>query len=265
MNSSLNVITFLIVFLMTRCNYTPFELSQHDYSVNTRSIDNTVFKTGRKFRYEIQFFDSTGREKRIIMNDITLDSYEKYPIVDTTEYNDNEVLFFEIIAEQDNGGNVTNEYQTTIEYSFFNRAGKALPFMSRTGVVDNDKNIWLHPPRTGPFKVLNLQAYPSVKFPISENNVWDYEITIGKNWFHKEFARGWKGEKYMFKHSYKIKETQVLQIGNRSFKCTHISATTKSLVGNSHSDFYFSPDEGFIKMSFFNMNGSEFRFLKIID
>jgi hypothetical protein len=81
----------------------------------------------------------------------------------------------------------TNSRRSTLSFHC-----KPLLFTSRTVVVDNERNIWLHPPRIGSLKILNLSAFLFVKFSIIVGDSWSYDMTIGKNWSHKDFGGLWK-------------------------------------------------------------------------
>lgn len=214
--------------------------------------------------YSIQYFDSLKNEKIILLDDVNFGESETYPIANQGDKIAiaNGISYLEIRVEDSRADNVTNEYQTTIEYAYYNFESKPLPFTSRTGVVDNKSNIWLHPPRIGPLKILNLSAYPFVKFPIIMGDTWDCDMIIGRNWSHKDFGGLWKTDTDKFMHHYKVVGVSSLVINSQSFLCFQISSITKSKIGQSSCTFYFSEEFGFLRMSFFSLNGSEIRLTK---
>lgn len=53
--------------------------------------------------------------------------------------------------------------QTPLKYKLGNRKN-----YSTSGVIENEANIWIHPPRDGLFKILELNPFPFVKFPLEK-------------------------------------------------------------------------------------------------
>lgn len=251
-------------FVILGCETRPFQLSPTDKLATSRNDDNIIFRTGSIHKYFIQYFDSLKNEKIILLDDMHFGDSDSYPIANQgdTIATANGISYLEIRVEDSRADNVTNDYQTTIEYVFYNFHSKPLLFTSRTGVVDNTRNIWLHPPRIGPLKILNLSAYPFVKFPIIVGDTWGYNMTIGKNWSHKDFGGLWKTDTDIFRHHYKVVGESSLVINGQSLSCFQISSVTKSKIGQSSSLFYFSEKHGFLRMSFFSLNGSEIRLTK---
>lgn len=265
MNRVSSMIQLICVgFVILGCETRPFQLSPTDKLATSRNDDNIIFRTGSIHKYSVQYFDSLKNEKIILLDDMHFGESESYPIAnqgDTTAIT-NGIKYLEMRVEDSRADNVTNEYQTTIEYVFFNFESKPLLFTSRTGVVDNERNIWLHPPRIGPLKILNLSAFPFVKFPIIVGDTWSYDMTIGKNWSHKDFGGLWKTGTDKFIHQYKVIGESSLVTNGHSHSCFKISSITKSKIGESSCTFYFSNEYGFLRMSFFSLNGCEIRLTK---
>lgn len=251
-------------FVILGCETRPFQLSPTDKLATSRNDDNIIFRTGSIHKYSIQYFDSLKNEKIILLDDVNFGESENYPIANQgdTIAIANGISYLEIRVEDSRADNATNEYQTTIEYAYYNFESEPLPFTSRTGVVDNTSNIWLHPPRIGPLKILNLSAYPFVKFPVIVGDTWAYDMTIGRNWSHKDFGGLWKTDTDKFIHHYNVIGECSLVINRQSLSCFQISSITKSKIGQSSCTFYFSEEYGFLRMSFFSLNGSEIRLTK---
>ncbi|AEH01221.1 hypothetical protein Lacal_1373 [Lacinutrix sp. 5H-3-7-4] len=58
--------------------------------------------------------------------------------------------------------------QTVIKYEYLDEKGK-LMFSERTGLIENNNNIWIHPPRQGDAGILQLSAFPYIKLNNKKN------------------------------------------------------------------------------------------------
>ena len=67
--------------------------------------------------------------------------------------------------------------QTVISYSYQTYNDFA-PFGSTSGVIENEKNVWMHPPRDKYFKILELNPFPYIKAPYKVGNSWNWSLSI---------------------------------------------------------------------------------------
>ena len=51
-----------------------------------------------------------------------------------------------------------------------------------TGLIENRHNVWLHPPRSYLFRILELNPYPYVKYPLVVGKQWQDSMRIGDHW-----------------------------------------------------------------------------------
>ncbi|MFP3632484.1 hypothetical protein SB776_38415, partial [Burkholderia sp. SIMBA_045] len=60
--------------------------------------------------------------------------------------------------------NIPGYNQTAISYEYIMKNGE--PFtMETTGAVENEMNVWIHPPRGSFFEILELNPFPYIKAP----------------------------------------------------------------------------------------------------
>lgn len=253
----------LSIVLLNACNrFADYSDADKENPI-TRNDDNLVFKSNSMFNYAVKYIDSDKQEKEVLMNQASLSFDDPYPVIPLDSgctYQQAQVKSFRIFVEEARADNEHNTNQSTIRYQYFNGSGDLMPIELRTGVVDNQSNIWLHPPRDSFFKVLNLSAYPFVKFPLQTGKKWVYELKVGKYWGHADFGKDWPEDGLLFTHTYEVKGKKEIMIGNKLIDCFHIQAETKSGLGTSGSNFYYNKILGFVRMEFNQLNGSEMQF-----
>jgi hypothetical protein len=55
-----------------------------------------------------------------------------------------------------------------------------------TGVIDNVKNVWMHPPRQFSFKILQMSPFPFYVFDESLTK-WSWKLDMAKPYFDKHW------------------------------------------------------------------------------
>ena len=99
--------------------------------------DNYVFTVGREFLYEVKM----------------ISNYSEIKI--PTEY-----IILTFLGGTEPFNRIDSDYnQTVIQYDYLSATRQRL-FHTKTGVIDNDSNIWLHPHREGALGLLQLSAFP---------------------------------------------------------------------------------------------------------
>lgn len=253
----------LLPLLAFACGGQPYELSQLDRGDPlSRNDDNIIFQTDKSFTYSIRYWSKDKVEQAVLMNQFKLSAVADFPItnIDSAQYYAKDAVSRLVLSvEEATKGNIINPHQTTIFYTFYNILGVRIPFASKTGVVDNEQNIWLHPPRTSTLKVLNLSAYPYVKFPLEVGGKWEYKIPVSREWEHRDFG-SFSKEEIILHHSYEVVSEVTVPLGAKNLNCFYITARTKSELGNSVSEFLYNEKYGFVSMIFNNLNGSTIKF-----
>ncbi|ROI02986.1 hypothetical protein EGI16_12520 [Chryseobacterium sp. G0240] len=119
-----------------------------------------------------------------------------------------------------------------------------------TGFARKSHFIWLHPPRSDDFKILELNAFPYYsKF----QNTWENTITFGQDWGNKKWAE-WEGTKTAVSHYHKA-ENSIFLFKDEKLDCIKIDAETDiEGIGKTTSVFYYNDRYGFVKMIFTTIN-----------
>lgn len=136
------------------------------------------------------------------------------------------------------------------------KIGWRYPFDLRTfytGVIVSEDSIWIHPPRTGPFAILEGNAFPCV-YP-NDSIGSKRTITIRANpgdWFPLDSAE--VTGTVAFKSIYTRRKDTVVNILGMERNAIHFDAITTSPLGVSRSNFLFDPPLGFVQMKFYTLH-----------
>lgn len=232
-----------------------FEKFDTDTNLFIFSSDNTIYvpHQQRTFTYSYQkesvqyLFQSTG-EKR----------WKLVPINEATD-SAAVTIIMQIIADSTTLGygsaHSGKTGQSILQRSFYNRFSKRLPVEEYTGLVENERNIWFHPPRTFLFEILELNPFPYIRFPIKKNRTWRWKLTIGSQWGDVRWKE-WEGA-IVNHYKYRIADTNrtiITVLG--SMNCTVVESRAKSRIGTTQATFYFEEKLGFVKYEYVNIDGS---------
>jgi hypothetical protein len=144
--------------------------------------------------------------------------------------------------------------QTILQYNYLSATGVA-PFNEQTGVIENEKNVWMHPPRSQFFRVLELNPFPYIQAPFQIGNKWRWRLTIGDPWQDARW-KTWSG-RILTNYQYEITGIQAIKTPAGSFSCYKIQATANSRLGQTHLTAYFSSQAGFVRLEYVNIDGSK--------
>ena len=123
---------------------------------------------------------------------------------------------------------------------------------SLTGIVEDNNELWIHPPRFYIYSILELSAFPYINFPLKIGKKWEWSIDVGDTWLKKVDIKGDKLTN--FTHSYIVKNENMIASNFGNLNCYIINATTTSSLGISTSKFYYNHKYGFVEMTFNNIN-----------
>lgn len=135
--------------------------------------------------------------------------------------------------------------QTVIQYSYYDKENKLL-ISEKTGLIENDVNIWIHPPRSSDAGILQLSAFPYIKFNNTKKWNWKLEASF------EDYKNVNLNHQYKLKKNIKYKSAEFGII-----LCDLIQATTISEIGTTHSSFLFNKELGFVFLEFFNIDGTK--------
>ena len=143
--------------------------------------------------------------------------------------------------------------QTVIKYQYELKDRNA-PFSSSSGVIENEDNIWMHPPRDQYFSILELNPFPFIKAPYKIGNEWNWSLRIGDGWSDERW-KNWNGS-IQNNYTYKITERKTLHTNFGEIDCWVIEGTAVSRIGETKLKAFFNSKYGFVKLNYINIDGS---------
>lgn len=204
-------------------------------------LDNNIYKVGNVYVFDYEIIENDKKYK------LNKNTNEEFEFVDVKKSKINiDKIHLTITPQIDSLR--TNENQTQINYF-------QLPIFnsySSTGLVENEKNIWLHPIRDGFFHCLETCPFPYVKFPLKKNEKWSDEMLIGEQWGNEKWGK-WKGS-LLLKYNYDIIGKRRIETVFGKIKCYVIESFAESNIGKTKLVSYYSEKYGFVKYEYTLMN-----------
>ncbi|MCD9854894.1 hypothetical protein LUD75_09270 [Epilithonimonas sp. JDS] len=222
--------------------------------------NNSIYSLGKKFTYSY-YYQNAGGEKFLIKKGQNIMQPQGHTIPDWEfvpfERQDNETINH-IILQTFSGNPFQKEIpeynQTAIGYDHKMNNGQSFT-MEMTGAIENEMNVWIHPPRSNFFKILELNPFPYIKAPYKIGNQWNWKLKIGDHWAEKRWLE-WKGE-IENNYAYEIidKKNITTKLGN--LECYVIDAKAKSRIGETELTSYYNFNFGFVKLEYKNIDGTK--------
>ena len=231
--------------------------------------DNKIYQADREFTFEFHYFDPQGNERFMRYKLVPKQGICLTETGDTTTctYTASDFSFSDIFDATDScvnryllkvactGGGFGNDYDQTIEEFRFFFDDQRERSSSRSGIVENERNLWMHPNRSCLFRILELNPFPYIQYPITKGKTWKWRLTIGSQWGDERW-KTWTGG-IVNKYKYKITDTNcevVTPMGTLS--CVKVEAVAKSRIGKTCLTAYYNDTYGFVKMDNTNIDGS---------
>jgi hypothetical protein len=250
----------------------------HDTSNHKYSLDNISYKINSVFIYDYYFLDKSGNKKKFLLtNDI---SSEENPLNLTSFDNKSDSVIDKIKIEVNDYLRMFSDYdssyaQTVFSYSYLKRNGKSADTLCEhfkkkikkfdipcgdesTGIIDNKKNLWIHPPRTFTFKILQLNPYPF--YCLDETvKTWAWNLETGGSYLDTRWIN--HKEDITIHFSYKRQKDEIVEtpLGKLNCKVTDGAGSSELndfLFKTSLKSFYH-PKYGFVRLEYANINGTK--------
>ena len=124
-----------------------------------------------------------------------------------------------------------------------------------SGAIENEGNVWIHPPRDKYFEILELNPFPYIKAPYNIGTKWTWRLDIGDSWADGRWKL-WNGS-IENKYYYEITGKQTLKMALGEVECFVIESDAKSRIGETKLTAYFNTKFGFVKLNYTNIDGSK--------
>lgn len=134
----------------------------------------------------------------------------------------------------------------------------------RTGVIENEKYIWMHPFRSNQYIYTEIAPFPLVGFSkLRSGETYSNWIQIGNP--ITETERGWGEFSGRIEKTYTVVDTTSFEIENKKIDSCWIihSVGNHSSLGENCNDFIFSKEYGFVQMDYSFYDGVQIQFKMI--
>ena len=129
--------------------------------------------------------------------------------------------------------------QTKIKW-IFEKNNATSGVTETTGVIENDKRVWIHPPRSNNFtSFTEYSGFPEVRFPVEVGKTWKSALTLGT------YATEKSGNKLNVDYEI-ISDSEHILTNNGVFDCIKIKAVGSSGLGEYSHTYYFDSTYGFV-------------------
>jgi hypothetical protein len=140
-----------------------------------------------------------------------------------------------------------NNTQTGMKLIYYNKDKKIVENMEVTGLIENNKNTWLHPPRWQFFEITEFNSFPFIKTPYVVGNKWTSGLTIGYFNSYQRFNLKWEGV-LITKETLEIIDKVNLPTVFGVLPCFVVQGISKSNLTETTSLFYYNETYGFVKI-----------------
>tara|TARA_R110002074_G_scaffold122612_1_gene257238 strand:+ start:56 stop:898 length:843 start_codon:yes stop_codon:yes gene_type:complete len=215
---------------------------------NKYNYNNTIYKIGNSFKYNFEHVTPTGEIKFFkVINDNSGWEFVEFENTDSTTIKS-------VIIEVANGNpmadHIPDYNQTALVYKIGNNKG-----YSMSGAIENEANVWIHPPRDKYFEILELNPFPYIKAPYKIGTKWTWNLGIGDHWADGRWKM-WEGQ-IENEYKYEITDKRTLKTDLGEIECFVIESKAKSRIGETELTAYFNLKYGFVKLNYTNIDGSK--------
>lgn len=258
------ILCLIFIFSTIRCS-TPkngpkhFEMKEGIFVekfdfINIYNSDNKVYTPNRKFYFKYTYKNKFGDS--YFYRNLSQEN-ENWDFTKSTDSMSPSIKYFQM--EVKNGIEPMhhinpNYYQTVIEY----RYSQSLTFENKgehTGVIENEKNIWIHPPRGSLFQILELNPFPFIQSPFKTGNNWTWDLSISEIWGDKRWKE-WKG-RIANKFFYKIVGQKMIETPMGAIECIIVDSHSESSLGKTALKSFFNHRYGFVRLEYLNIDTSK--------
>ena len=223
---------------------------------NRYNLDNEIYKVGKKFTFTYAYRDKAGRNMLMNKADTVSQNGMAWKLGPAEQRNDKSVsqIILSVVPGLMPFIQIFPDYnQTVIMYDF--KLGDGSSWNNEmTGVIENRKNLWLHPPRTGLFSVLELNPFPYVKQPLKVGAEWTWQLAFGEQWADKRWLV-WKG-KNENAIRYKVTGKSLITSKLGTLTCYVVESEAASALGSTKLVAYYNTKLGFVRLAYTNIDQS---------
>jgi len=258
--------SFIIITLVT-CQ-SPTENSKKDYTLikdddgilveqfdstvvdeNKYNKNNIIYTVGSKFKYDFKHITPSNETKFYRIKE-DRQSWD-FVVEDSKDSSTIKLVIIQVISGNPMADYLPDYNQTGLSFKY---KEDGLEF-SFSGAIENEANVWIHPPRDQYFEILEINPFPYIKSPYEIGNKWNWNLKIGDGWADKRW-KIWEGQ-IENEYSYEIIDKKKIDTKLGELDCYVIDSKAKSRIGETSLLSYFNLKYGFVKLDYTNIDGSK--------
>lgn len=145
--------------------------------------------------------------------------------------------------------------QTCFEWLF--RADTTWPsgFRGSVGAVETKEEFWIHPPRYGRYRILELNPFPYIKLPAVSGRTWEMKVYPPAAYYADSAWASWQGI-LQVTFRYTLGGSRQLATPFGRLPCYRVQATGHSKLGTTALEAYFHPAYGFVRLNYRTIDSS---------
>lgn len=232
---------------------------------NRYTENNTIYREDTEFIYSFKHIDPSGNTYFYRDDKKSIEGENQWSFVPIDSVNSSTVQKVKLSVKyglEPMIKYISDYNQTLVKYEYPNAENKDNGYYSLSGIIENEKNIWIHPPRDLYFEILELNPFPFVKKPYKIGNKWTWQLTIGASWANKRW-KTWEGQ-IINQYEYKIVKKSTIKTAIGDLDCFIIESKANSRIGETRLTSYFNEKYGFVKLEYTNIDNSK-TLLKLIE
>jgi hypothetical protein len=215
---------------------------------NRYNENNTIYKVGNSFTYKFEHLTPKAETKYFRIKE----DRNSWEFVDQNSTDSTTIK--SVVIKVANGNpksqHIPDYNQTALLYKLKDGYGSSM-----SGAIENEGNVWIHPPRDKYFEILELNPFPYIKTPYEIGTEWTWNLGIGDQWADERWKL-WEGQ-IQNVYNYKITDKRSLKTDLGNIECYVIESMAKSRIGETALIAYFNPQYGFVKLDYTNIDGSK--------
>jgi hypothetical protein len=249
------------------------DTNRHKYS-----LDNISYKLNKIFIYDYYYIDTNEVKSKFIRDKSHWTKENPLNLIKYTNTDTNTIDKIKItVSDYLNDFSIVDSTysQTVFTYDYLNILGqpsdtsckilkKINPKYERpcgdetTGIIDNIKNLWMHPPRNYTFRILQLSPYPFYSL-VDSIDKWSWNFEVGGFYLDNR----WINHKKVIKvySVYTRLPDEILETPFGKINCKVTIGENNSTYGRNtlHTSLksYYNTNFGFVKLEYININKSK--------
>jgi len=223
----------------------------NDSTLHKYTIDNISYVLNREFIYDYYYIDSVNRKFKFIQDEnYYLDNPLNLIHVDSLQ--GNYIDKIKIIVSDDSYifSSFDSSYiQTVFTYNYLGNESSSKEIY--TGVIDNRRNLWIHPPRHYTFLILQFCPFPFYYLDESINH-WEWSLYTNGFYLDPRWIKSTEGITINFDYKRMPDEKMKTPFGILQCKVTYATGTLKNgnITSHTYLKSYYHPNYGFVKLEY---------------